>query len=69
MVLTLIILCYDKEKGVYVVGQEWRIKDLSQLMYTEITTHELHEVINQIKRRTHVDHSCFDSNIDILNLI
>jgi putative DNA primase/helicase len=49
-------------------GQEWRIKDLSQLMYPEITTHELHEVINQIKRRTYIDRSCFDSNIDILNL-
>jgi P4 family phage/plasmid primase-like protien len=37
-------------------------------MYPGITTHELHEVINQIRRRTYVDRSCFDSNIDILNL-
>ena len=62
------IYCYDKEKGLYVAGQEWRIKDLCQLMYPEIKTHELHEVINQINRRTYVDRSCFDSNIDILNL-
>ena len=62
------IYCYDNEKGVYMAGQEWRIKDLSQLMYPEIKTHELHEVINQIKRRTYVDRSSFDSNIDILNL-
>jgi P4 family phage/plasmid primase-like protien len=62
------IYCYDNENGVYVAGQEWRIKELSQLMYPQITTHALHEVVNQIKRRTYVDRLCFDSNIDILNL-
>jgi P4 family phage/plasmid primase-like protien len=62
------IYCYDNEKGVYVAGQEWRIKELNQLMHPQITTHALHEVVNQIKRRTYVDRSCFDSNIDILNL-
>jgi hypothetical protein len=62
------IYCYDNEKGVYVTGQEWRIKGLSQLMYPEIKTHQLHEVINQIKRRTYVDRSKFDSNPDIINL-
>ena len=62
------IYCYDKEKGVYMASQEWRIKDLSQLIFPEIKTHDLHEVINQIKRRTYIDRSCFDSNIDILNL-
>jgi hypothetical protein len=62
------IYCYDNERGVYAADQEWRIKELSQLMYPGITTHALHEVINQIKRRTYVERSSFDSNIDILNL-
>jgi P4 family phage/plasmid primase-like protien len=62
------IYCYDNKKGVYVAGQEWRIKELGQLLHPSITTHELHEVINQIKRRTFVDRSCFDSDIDILNV-
>jgi hypothetical protein len=56
------IYCYDNERGVYLAGQEWRIKELSQLMYPGITTHALHEVINQIKRRTYVERSNFDSN-------
>jgi hypothetical protein len=58
---------YSYDNEVYVVGQEWRIKELSQLMYPGVTTHALHEVINQIKRRSYVDRSCFDSNIDIFN--
>jgi P4 family phage/plasmid primase-like protien len=62
------IYCYDNERGVYVAEQEWRIKQLAQLMYPAIRTHELHEVINQIKRRSYIDRSYFDSNIDILNL-
>jgi len=62
------IYCYDEEKGVYTLGQEWRIKELCQLMYPEITTHQLNEVINQIKRRTYVDRTNFDSNIEILNV-
>ncbi|PWU80254.1 MAG: hypothetical protein DLM72_13050 [Candidatus Nitrosopolaris wilkensis] len=62
------IFCYDPEKGVYVAGQEWRITEHCQLMYPEIRTRELQEVINQIKRRTYVERTSFDSNIEVLNL-
>lgn len=62
------IFCYDPEKGVYVEGQTWRIKEMCQSMHPQITTHALNEVINQIKRRTYVERANFDSNIDILNV-
>jgi D5 N terminal like len=62
------IYCYDTEKGVFVSGQEWRIKALGQLMYPYVTTHQLSEIINQVKRRTYLDRNQFDSDIDILNL-
>ena len=38
------------------------------LMHAEITTHQVQEVINHIKRKTCVDRSKFDSIPDILNL-
>jgi P4 family phage/plasmid primase-like protien len=59
---------YDKEKGLYLLNAEWRIKELGDLMCPEISTHELQEVINHIKHKTYVDRSEFDSNPDILNL-
>jgi P4 family phage/plasmid primase-like protien len=62
------IYCYDHEKGIYVKGQTWRIKELCQSMFPQITTRDLNEVINQIKRRTYVERASFDSNIDILNV-
>lgn len=37
-------------------------------MFPGITTHQMHEVINQIKRRTYVERSSLDSNPNILNL-
>ncbi|NAL78183.1 DNA primase family protein [Nitrososphaera sp. AFS] len=62
------IFLYDEEKGVYVEGQEWRIKELCQMMYPKISTRQLYEIINQIKRRTYIDRKSFDSNIDIINV-
>src|SRR6266487_6330876 len=53
---------YDREQGIYLPGQEWRIKNAAQILYPDIKTNELNEVINQIKRRTYIDRRLFDSN-------
>jgi putative DNA primase/helicase len=58
---------YDNEKGVYVLGAEWRIKVLIQLMRPKTTSHEKQEVINHIKDSRRIDRSEFDVNPDILN--
>ncbi len=62
------IYWYDDEKGVYLAGQQWRIDELCQVIYPKLRTHELNEVISQIKRRTYTDRSKFDVDPDILNL-
>jgi len=59
---------YYNGKGLYVLGGESLINELCELMCPQIKTHELNEVIGHIKRRTYVDRSKFDSNIDVLNL-
>ena len=55
-------------EGLYVLGGESLINELCELMCLQIKTHELNEVVGHIKRRTYVDRSKFDSNIDVLNL-
>jgi P4 family phage/plasmid primase-like protien len=62
------IYYYDNDKGLYAAGGEWMIKQYCEMMHIEITTHQVQEVINHIKRKTGVDRSQFDSNSDILNL-
>jgi P4 family phage/plasmid primase-like protien len=59
---------YDNNKGLYVAGGEWLIKEYCEMMHAEITSHQVQEVINHIKRKTGVDRSQFDSNPDMLNL-
>jgi hypothetical protein len=58
---------YDSN-GVYLPGQEWRIKYECQQIQPKIETHDVHEVINHIKRKTFIDRSAFDSNPDVINL-
>ncbi len=48
--------------------QEWRIKGFCQSICHTAKTGVLYEVINQVKHRTYIDRSKFDSDIDILNL-
>ena len=59
---------YYNGEGLYVLGGESLINELCELMCPQIKTHELNEVVGHIKRRTYVDRSKFDSNIDVLNL-
>lgn len=54
--------------GVYLPGQEWRIKSACQQMQPEIKTKDVQEVINNIKRKTFIDRAIFDSKPEILNL-
>ncbi len=61
-------VCYYNGKGLYVLGGESLINELCELMCPQIKTHELNEVVGHIKRRTYVDRSKFDSNIDLLSL-
>ena len=63
------IYCYDKNKGVYIQGGESLIEEQCEILYPEISTHDVQEVINHIKRRSGVDRWEFDSaNPNILNL-
>jgi D5 N terminal like len=62
------IYYYEKNNGLYVLDGSRLIQESCQLLYPKISTHEVHEVVNQINRRTGVDRSKFDSNIDIINL-
>jgi phage/plasmid-associated DNA primase len=62
------IYCYDSDKGVYVQGGKWRIEEQCEILYPQIPTYKVQEVVNHIKRRTGVERSMFDSNLDILNL-
>ena len=46
------IYCYDKNKGVYIQGGESLIEEQCEILYPEISTHDVQEVINHIKRRS-----------------
>jgi P4 family phage/plasmid primase-like protien len=63
------IYYYDFKRGVYTQGGEWLIKEQCEILYPEVRTHNVQEVINHIKRRTGVIRSKFDSDsLQILNL-
>jgi P4 family phage/plasmid primase-like protien len=63
------ICYYDKQKGVYTMGGEILIKTDAEEIAPEITTSEVNEIINKIKRRkTYILRSEFDSKQEILNL-
>jgi hypothetical protein len=53
---------YYDNKELYVAGGEWLIKEYCEMIHAEITSHQVQEVINHIKRKTGVDRSQFDSN-------
>ena len=61
------IYYYDSENGLYVSGGEPLIKELCELLDPEVTTHELQEIINHVKRRSYEDRSKFDTEIDLVN--
>ena len=63
------IYYYDFNRGVYTQGGEWLIKEQCEILYPEVRTHNVQEVINHVKRRTGVSRSRFDSDSPhILNL-
>lgn len=63
------IFYYDIEKGIYVEGGEWLIKEECEILHPKVQSYKVQEVINHIKRRTGVNRSKFDSDSpDILNL-
>lgn len=39
---------YDREQGIYLPGQEWRIKNAAQILYPDIKTNELNESVERI---------------------
>jgi P4 family phage/plasmid primase-like protien len=61
------IYYYDIDKGVYVQGGEWLVKEQCEILYPQIQTYKVQEVINHTKRRSGVERCRFDS-LDILNL-
>jgi P4 family phage/plasmid primase-like protien len=58
---------YYYEKGIFVDGGIIIIKKLIQLLHPNITTHDVNEILNQIRRSTYVSRSDFDKNIDVIN--
>jgi P4 family phage/plasmid primase-like protien len=62
------IYYYDSNKGIFLARGEWLIKEHCETTRPEITTHQVQEVINHVKRRTSADRSSFDSDPDVLNL-
>ena len=61
------IYVYDGSK--YTDGQEWRIDELCRLMHRKIKTHEVQEVINNIKGATYADRELFDADTNLRNTI
>ena len=61
------IYVYDGSK--YTDGQEWRIDELCRLMHRKIKTHEVQEVINNIKGATYTDRELFDADTNLRNTI
>jgi phage/plasmid-associated DNA primase len=59
---------YDNDKGAYIRGAEWLIEEQCEILYPQIQTYKVQEVVNHIKRRTGVERLKFDSDLNILNL-
>ena len=47
------IYYYDFNRGVYTQGGEWHIKEQCEILYPQVPTHTVQEILNHIKR------SCF----------
>jgi hypothetical protein len=62
------IYYYDSDKGLYVTHGEWLIKEHCESTQPEITTHQVQEIINHVKRKTGADRSSFDCDPAVLNL-
>lgn len=60
------LYCYNGR--IYIPDQDWVIKEQCRLILPEVTTHQIHEVINYIKDSTYIDRSEFDGNPDVINL-
>jgi P4 family phage/plasmid primase-like protien len=59
---------YDERRGVYLARQEWRLKAFCQSICHDIKTSVIDEVIEQVKRRTYVKRSRFDSDKNVINV-
>jgi putative DNA primase/helicase len=59
---------YDFKHGIYVSAGECIIESHLELIYPEISTHKVREVIQKIKRRSLIDRDEFDSNEEIVNV-
>ena len=62
------IYYYDSDKGLYVTHGEWLIKEHCESTQPEITTHQVQEITNHVKRKTGADRSSFDCDPAVLNL-
>ena len=59
---------YDSHHGIYVPAGECIIEAQLELLYPEISTHKVQEVMQKIKRRTLTNRDEFDSNEEIVNV-
>ena len=59
---------FDELKGVYIRFGEVVIKEQSEILCPEISTHKVNEIIEKLRCRTFVDGSKFDHDHDILNI-
>jgi P4 family phage/plasmid primase-like protien len=59
---------FDELRGVYNRFGEVVIKEQSEILCPEISTHKVNEIIEKLRRRTFVDRSKFDKDHDILNI-
>jgi P4 family phage/plasmid primase-like protien len=59
---------YDSESGIYRSNGESVIEALVESMKPNISTHQVNEIINHVKRRTLIPRSAFDSQIEWLAL-
>ena len=53
---------FDELKGVYIRFGEVVIKEQSEILCPEISTHKVNEIIEKLRRRTFVDGSKFDKD-------
>jgi hypothetical protein len=59
---------YNTDYGIYVSTGECLIEEQLELLYPEISTHKVQEVMQKIKRRTLTNRDDFDSNEEIVNV-
>ena len=62
------IYWYDNKLGIYRSNGESLIEAIVESIKPDISTHEVNEIINHIKRRTLTPRSEFDSQIEWLTL-